>query len=156
MPNASTMAKFLEARRTGKTDVTRALDSVFTSPGHLQGDEPALFTWLSGAHALDQPLTPEARNFLKGLQGGLSMSDADLDHIDDWPSNQKEKVRRKLVKAIEEDRNVKFVWKLHNGDTELTDREDPGPPGGITIKFRSPWNNVKLSATGDEVTVDVG
>ncbi|MEE8139233.1 MAG: hypothetical protein V3T81_10270, partial [Thermoanaerobaculia bacterium] len=94
MPSASTMAKFLGARRTGETDITKALDSIFTNPGGLGSH--ALFSWLSGARALDQPLTPAARTFLKGLGGGLALSDADLDHIDDWPSNQKEKVRRKL------------------------------------------------------------
>jgi hypothetical protein len=151
MPVGSTMGEFLQALRTRRTKITKVLDQLFTNPGPLGPPNPhPLFAWLSGGNALDQPLPQQARNFL----GGLGLSPAELAHIDNWPPQQKDQVRAKLITAIAGNRNVHFSWRLLAGPDEVTDIEDPDAAGEITITFRNPERKVRIS--GNEVKVDVG
>jgi hypothetical protein len=179
MPQVSTVPEFLEARRTGNTKTTERLNAVFSTAhrgaianGTALGD---LKDWLHTQRAMNEPLpqtaatgTADVRGFLGPSHPSLpstaseALGSGELEHVDDWPANQKEMVRKKLVEALDaaKPRNVKFKWKLHRGDHEITDIRDPDEDGDITITFKSPWKYVKLHASGtppnlNEITVNV-
>lgn len=142
MPQVSSVKAFLKARQTGDTKTTKRLTQVFKKANHIDIlVDVDLCVWVTTPWVMDKQLTGQVRAFL-GASNALS--GPELDHIDDWPKGQKEDVRGKLVDALINDQNIIFKWTVHNGDGELTDIDDPGPPGDITIKFRSPWKFVKL------------
>lgn len=141
MPEESTIKKFVKAIQTGRTHTTKALDSVDFNP-HLGA--------LGTPNVVDT-LPDWAR---AGLQPPLS--DAELDHIDSWPKDQKELVRQAVVTATQAKRKVQFFWELHSGTNEATDIQGLGGTGTVTIIFRSPRSKVKVSmATFGDISVDV-
>ncbi len=140
MPEESTIKKFVNAIQTGRTHTTKALDSVDFHP-HLGalGTPNVVDTLPDWARAALQP----------------TLSDAELDHIDSWPNDQKELVRRAVVTATQANRKVQFFWELHSGPNEATDIRDDGK-GEITVTFRSPRSKVRVStATFGDISVDV-
>ena len=155
MPDASDIKKFAKALKTGKTDITNALDQLFGSnPGRHKTDPKAdvqtVVAWLRNAHALDS-LIPEARSIL----GGLGVTEPELDHIDAWDHDQKDDVRARLVDAIDNGHAYHFFWELHRGTGEVT--EVP-PLGGGDIHFRSPRSNMQVPTgwTFGQMNVKVG
>ncbi len=144
MPVASTPRELAKAVRTRRTKTTRALKKLLTNPGQHRGT--ADFNRLTRRNALNRPLRSWARNRLQNLSAD------ELNHIDDWPDEGKEKVRQALVDAILNNRAVRFFWEVHPGQSEVTLIENPDMTGGITITFRSPEKNVQ----GGNVTVKVG
>ncbi len=151
MPIGSSMTEFLEARNTGKTNIAKVLDGLFGNPSAFRNHQ--LFGLLNTPRAFDGSLPQDVRAFLSAW----GLSEKELNHIDDWPGSQKEKIRRKLIDAIQAQANrpVQFFWKLNHGTSEETDIVDPDANGGITITFRSPWNNVFVSTDGQQVDVVV-
>ena len=87
----------------------------------------------------------------------IKLTDKEIEHIDDWPNDQKEDVRKILVKAVDDELEVDFFWELHRGQKEYTEIDYPDGSGGVTITFFSPWNNVSEpdEQTG-EIVVSVG
>ena len=148
MPAGTSWATFNQARLTGVTKTTQALDALYTERAGSRvaalrtgpfGGLPELFRT-----ALDS----------KGL------SPLELDHILKWPDDQKEKVREAVVTALDSNRAVRFVWKLHDGGGELTDIRITSR--GTIITFLSPWSKVRPPGARsgpvapDDVTIDVG
>lgn len=156
MPDASEIKKFAKALKTGRTDITRALDALFghKPDRHLNATDPvilSLVAWLRTPGAL-ATLSPEARTLL----GGLKVSPQELDHIDLWDSGQKEDVRLRLVDAIDNNHPYHFFWELHRGNDEETDM--PVLPGsGGDIHFRSPRHKMQVPSgwTLGQMRVDV-
>jgi len=146
MPPPTTMRTFLEAIRSGRTNTTEALDMLFASPAAVRAHPN--FTDLQAPGMLNM-LQPWARAELRRLGVGSE----ELAHIDDWPNNQKEIVRQKLVDAMNGNKPVEFSWKVYPGATEDTSIDEG--PAKVTITFFSPESKVR--ATGpDSVSVDVG
>lgn len=151
MPETSTIRKFIAAVQTGRTNTTKALEMLFTNPGRHRTHTN--FGDLSVAGALNKPLAAWAKAVLRAL----GLSDPELAHIEDWPDTEKEEVRKALVVAIQADRNVRFLWELHDvagSDNRVTNVDGPGD---ITVTFRSPRANVRLTSTVNlgEIIVDV-
>lgn len=154
MPIASSTREFVDALKTGKTNICKILDGIFTHPGRHQqnADAAPILTWFSRASALDQPLpnSPSVRSYLRA-QG---MSNAEMAHINSWPRSHKRLVRAALSTAIRRDRNVQFFWELYSGANEDTDIHVPGGTTDIIITFRSPRSKVRMLAA-DRVRVDI-
>ncbi len=143
MPDMSTIKTFVKALKTGMTKTTKALDKCDYA-SHL--DE------LRKPHALDKPLPGWARGALQP-----PLSDAELDHIDDWPDGQKDLVREAIVTAAENKRKLQFFWELHSGTDEETDIQGLAGAGTTTIRFRSPRSKLRVSmATFGDISVNVG
>jgi hypothetical protein len=147
MPNASNLRKLAKALKTGKTDITDALDELFGQGDprdHLTSPDPDVVT--AATELKNNPgslnkLSTAMRNVLEGLEG-KDVSTEELDHIDDWDPSQKEEVRERLADALTTGHLYHFFWELHRGNTELT--EVPPLPGtGGDIHFRSPRKNVQ-------------
>jgi len=146
----TSIRKFITSLQTRQTDTTEALTRWFVNPGRHQ------------THAVTGQLrTANGLNALPSLArtelGNLGLTAGELDHIDQWPNDQKESIRQALVRAIDGNRNVLFYWELHGGAGEATDIQDSGA-GDIVITFRSPQRKVRISSTlnlGD-IATDVG
>ncbi len=84
----------------------------------------------------------------EGALKELGLSDEELNHIRNWPTEFKEAVRMAVVDAIKDDLTVRFAWKLHEASTEDTIiRRDR--PGAVEITFYSPWDNLRVLGSGD-------
>ncbi len=143
MPVATTWATFNEARQTGITETTEALEALYKAH---KGKSTALVTLVK---------TP---NGFKGMPSAIrtalkheGLSALEIDHVKKWPDEQKEDVRLALLDAMNSNRAVLSRWKLHNGSNEDTIIETSA--NLTTITFYSPWSKVRAAA-GD-VTVDV-
>jgi hypothetical protein len=163
MPGASPIRDLIEDLRNRNSKVTRAFDELFaTNPGqHAAAGSPVSphLAWLNTPNALHNVLPANVRAGLGvgGILGPKALDGPDLDHIDDWPKEQKELVRGKIAEAINNARSgVHFFWELHDGTNEITVIQDPDVSGGITITFRSPRSKIRVVGrlTGN-ATVDV-
>lgn len=139
MPPFSTIRTFVKALQTGRTNITESLDRLMTNPSRHQ--QHPQFSEITSAQALDT-LPAWVRQLLRDH----GMTDPEMDHIDAWPNGQKELVRQKVVAAVQSDRQVHFLWELHDDATPANDIQDPDAAGHITIRFRSPRHGVKLSS----------
>ncbi len=142
MPNESSVATFNEARRTGLTKTTRALQALFDAKN------PALVASL------------RASGPMRGLPGwarsafaSQALSEGELDHIRDWPDDQKERARAAISDAWDNNDRVQFLWKLWDNPNEgVTVRKSVGKT--MIITFFSPWDKMRTSGE-DNIVVDV-
>ncbi len=124
------LATFNRYRRTGVTKTTQALEALFR-------DRPK-----EVVRALDTtPFEGLPREFEVALKE-LGLSDEELNHIRNWPTEFKEAVRMAVVDAIKDDLTVRFAWKLHEASKEDTIISRDGP-GTVEITFCSPWDNLR-------------
>jgi len=136
MPEATSIAKFLRACKTGQTDITKVLTKAFEKPTTYQGTKE--LTALENDGSLKQTTDhweKHLKKFIKkalisynpfdALGPGTIFSGPDLvekiiKHIENWPNPErgnrkgKEQLRQILVAAINAatDHPIKFFWKL--------------------------------------------
>lgn len=145
MPDATPIRKFAESLRSGRTDVTKALDKLVAER------DPTVVAVLRTAI-----LSPLDENLKKALLA-QGVNEKELDHIDTWPDAQKEDLRQKILGAIEAGRAVRFLWELHRGDNEGIDIIDPDGKADVTVYFQSPQSKVKVPARGTTLgSISVG
>ncbi len=175
MPPGTTIQKFIDALKTGKTNTTKVLDLLGTA-ANLATYTTA--TWTDGITIATHLATVGALNALTTVPSvghlpdwaeaelinkagaaipPLTLTPDELLHIGRWPDPEKEKVRIALYKAITNGLNVHFFWEIYYDGGTDTQIIDPDTTGGITIKFRSPAANIRLTqvAGADDITVDV-
>ncbi|MCI0850075.1 MAG: hypothetical protein J4N26_03850 [Chloroflexi bacterium] len=141
MPDASRMATFNAARRTGLTKTTRALLELFNAKNG------ALIESMGSGELSGLPDWARTALASHGLSAG------ELDHIRDWPDAQKNRARVAVVNAWNSNGKVRFLWKLWDNPKENVQiRTDPN--GTVVITFFSPWDKVRVLGE-DNITVDV-
>ena len=150
MPIASSIQELIDALRTRKTNITRALDDLF-------GSRQALDALRNHPHKADlsapnvfgrnpgDSLPSWAIDELKGAPqaSGLvtrALSDDEIAHIQDWPPSQKNNLAAAFDAAITNRQPLQFYWELHDGNSEAMDTSVPGQ-----VIFRSPQKNVGAS-----------
>jgi hypothetical protein len=150
MPVASSIQELIDALRTRKTNITRALDDLF-------GSQPALDALANHPHraALStpnvfgtnpgDPLPQWAVDELKGApqSSGLvthPLSDDEVEHIRNWPPAHKSSLAAAFDAAITNRRPLQFFWELHGGSSETMDTSVADQ-----VIFRSPQANVSAS-----------
>ena len=152
MPVASSIQELIDALRTRKTNITRALDDLFGSQQALAALDtrpyrPDLATPnVLGSNPGD-PLPTWAIDELKGASppqsSGLvtqALSDDEIAHIQNWPPGHKSTLAAALDAAITSGQPLQFFWELHGGNSETMDTSVPGQ-----VVFRSPQKNVTAS-----------
>ncbi len=107
---------------------------------------------------MNDPLHTWIKNELKAR--GVTQP-REFTHIDKWPKTHKERLRKAMIHAIDNNVKMRFFWELYGGSNELTKIvPDPLPTTGtITVTFVSPQSRVRVStapATFGEIMVDVG
>lgn len=97
---------------------------------------------------------------MRGLPGwarsafaSQALGEGELDHIRDWPDDQKERARAAISDAWDNNDKVQFLWKLWDKPNEgVTVRKGVGK--FIVITFFSPWDKVRTLGE-DNITVEV-
>lgn len=152
MPMASTFADFIAARNSGRTNTIETLEKIFNQmdTGHPH------WAWFSQARALDNPIPANVRAFLEGE----GLQPVEIDHLDDWPARQKERIRRRVVNNVldRDRRTVRMFWRVTMLDGEQTEIDEPSPDTDnvIVITTSTPWRNIRISADGQSVSVVTG
>lgn len=137
MPEQSSVATFNQARRTGVTKTTKALKAL------LDKRDPQLISSLrSTSPFLGMP------SWLRTALRSERLSPTEIDHVAQWPDEQKDRVRNAVVDALDENRSVDFRWKLWDQSQEGTIvRQDDA--GSVTITFYSPWDKLRAEGPND-------
>ena len=136
MPAYSTLRTFVEAVRSGLTNITSCLETAVNDPQNR----------LDHAADMSSPAVASGPfpSWLRSILGSAGMSQAEIDHMERWPDSQKEIVRLEIVSAIQGNRPLRFGWELHGGDTPLSEvRHDANQD--VRVVFRSPRKGVLLS-----------
>lgn len=163
MPVASSLRELIDAIQAKKTNTTRALDDLFGSQAALdrvnahpnRGEIDRENAFVSGPNGR---LPTWAQAELAGagsLPIGHKLKPVEIQHINDWPADNKEALRVALKAALEANspEPIEFFWELYDGDEESIVIE----PGKIT--FLSPKSKAMLSGPGagsTTITVKVG
>jgi hypothetical protein len=149
---ASTFADFIAARNSGRTNTIEVLEKIF----NMFDQNHQHFGWFSQTRALDNPIPGEVRAFL--IEEGLQ--DVEIDHLDDWPARQKERIRRRVVtNALSSQRRlVQLLWRVTMLNDEQTEIDEPSTDSNdrVVITTSTPWRNIRISADGQSVTVATG
>ncbi len=127
-----TYDEFNEFVATGQSPATKTLNVLFASPAALKEHDEYPNLIKPGA----------LNNFSDGLKALLGN---EAENMAKWPGDQMERMRQKLVYAIDNNKPVHFFSKLYNGEAEEIEFQDPDAQGHITITLRSPWKNVRVS-----------
>ena len=131
MPMESTPVEFANALAERRSRTTKALDDLFKRPANLR-NHPHIGD-LRRAGRLNAPLPTWIKNELKA-RGVLKPGE--FRHINQWPKTHKERLRRAMIHAIDNNVKMRFFFELYGGSTEQTIIvPDPLPA--------SPWNKNK-------------
>jgi hypothetical protein len=160
MPEVTEVRKFIKSLQTGMTDTTKSLGALFANDSNasehpLKSDPDFTDEKFKKANVLDSLKDWAKTKFRDNLPSPVSDAKFDLmvQHLDAWPKQAKENVRKSLVDAINRNIAVSFSWELYRGEYEDTPIESLGS-GAIAITFRSPRK--KLSQPSDnDIVVDV-
>ena len=148
MPVASSLQELIDALRDRETNITRALDDLFGDPGTLTGhpNRPDLGTPYILSSKPGDMLPDWATDEFQGRSKlpvspvKNPLSDDEIAHINNWPKELREDLRKVLNPRDTGDPHLKFHWELHGGTSEQMDDTVPGQ-----VIFRSPERNVSLS-----------
>jgi hypothetical protein len=136
MPAYSTLRSFVNALKTGDTNITQCLE-------RLANDRAKRVQYATDIHALHAGVG-QLPGWLRNEMVQAGMSQPEVDHVERWPDAEKEKVRVQVVEALEQDRNLHFSWELFAGDDPVSEvRRDPNQD--VRVVFRSSRKGVKLS-----------
>jgi len=156
MPMASTPVEFANALAERRSNITKALDDLFSKPGSL-ATHPHV-----GDLRTNRYFDDTVRQWVKDemIARGVTKT-REFNHMDDWPKAQKENLRKAMVHAIDNNVKMRFFWELYGGSNEATTIEpDPLPTSGtITVTFLSPQSRVRVGqapSTFGQIFVDVG
>jgi hypothetical protein len=137
MPVYSTLRSFVNAIRSGDTNITQCLE-------RLANDRAKRAQYATDIHALHAGVG-QLPGWLRNEMVQAGMSQPEVDHVERWPDAEKEKVRVQVVEALEQDRNLHFSWELFAGDDPVSEvRRDPNQD--VRVVFLSPRKGVILSA----------
>jgi hypothetical protein len=135
----STIKQFVVAVQTGQTNTTRALTAMLVRPGRYTSDP----NWQAFQQQYCLNTLP---GWLRKMLKDNNLSDKEIDHMDEWPDEEKETLRLALVAAIQANRNTVFSWHLYDGAVSANHVEGANGGGDLQIAFRSPRANVRSSA----------
>jgi hypothetical protein len=134
----SSVTTFISALKTGETRTTRALQALAGRRRGAPAEE--LIVSLRRRGALNAPLGSPFRQAVRKVP----LPERFIERcIDAWPDAQKERVRRALVRAIDDGDRVRFRWGLTAGrgyETEIT-----RTGARVTITALSPRSTLRLS-----------
>lgn len=153
MPPATTVQDFIDALRSRKSKVARAMDALFGTKAARQ----ALQGRMSNAQLQElmdgfpnMMAWGWAQKELHDAVPGLDLGLGDFQHMDQWP--HKMLVQQALKDAFLGAGNIEFFWELYDGTGENTEVQTDAQ-GNLTVTFRSPRNKVTVNAAGDDIKV---
>ena len=142
MPPYSRLQTFVDALKTGETNITQSLDRLVNDDRKREAHVDFVTTANAFASFPD---------WLRDELANAGMRPEEIDHIERWPNEEKGLVRIQIVHAIRDNRPLRFGWELYDGGRPVTDvRRQPGRDARVV--FRSPRTGVRVD--GDEVYVE--
>ena len=138
MPPYTTLRTFIEAISTGKTNITRSLEKATNDPAR----RAALATAIAAKDAFNHPISREIHDAL--IQAG--MTQPEVDHIQRWPDDQKERIRSRLVDVWGQNKSIYFSWEIHSGPEPVTEITTDSS-GDSFVAFRSPRAGVRITSS---------
>lgn len=133
MPAYSSLRTFIEALRTGDTNITRTLRRAIAREG---------VALIRDRASVDPHLSDDLREVL----ARYGMATEEIDHIEnEWPPEKRNEAREWVLAAADENRSVAFSWELFAGANPANRMDDPGAPEPVLITFQSPRKGVNLS-----------
>jgi len=149
MPPTTSIQTFIEALRTKQTKLTQRFDGLMERPGGRgRSLSPTELGALSQAGAFAGPV-PEWP-LREDISAGLTQ--AEIDHLEEWPAGEREKARAAVVSAIHADRDIRFYWDLYDGATPITEVQRlTGLPIIVTFKTPRPMVQVEQDASGEVI-----
>jgi hypothetical protein len=155
MPVYSSLRTFIDALKTRRTNITKTLDALLADPKQWRNSNE--YTAIQNDYDLGDakkrafPDAIRIRLANTGLSNFPGLSTAELEHIEQWPKEQKEQVRVAVMHSIDHDKSIKFFWELHDGPEPQTvvnhltgDRRE--------VIFKSPRRALRVR--GDDVFVE--
>jgi hypothetical protein len=141
MPPYTTLRTFIDALKSGETNITRVLEDVAADRPLLEANAADLRT-----PGRFHPVFPDwARGALIDRNRPRCLSLQELAHIEAWPPDEKEAVRVQLARSLDEPVRLVFRWEIHDGDEPRTElRRESG--GEAQLVFRSPRAGVELTS----------
>jgi hypothetical protein len=146
---------FIDSLRTRRTNTTRGLE-ILLANDPAAGQHPLFGTQnhqrLQAEGALSSGPNDTLPWWAKQALARSGLTIGEIGHIDHWPAAQRERVREAVLKAVNENTGIAFLWDLVDGDENDTDVNDSGGP--IVVTFRSARTKVRFVGV-DNVVVDV-
>ncbi len=147
MPLGSSLKELKDVLKTRETNITRALHDLFGDPGTLAGhpERPKLGTpYILSSKQPGDMLPDWATDELQGKVAGSPvknpLSDDEIAHLNNWPKELREDLRKVLHARVPDGPHLKFHWELHGKDVEAIDFSVPGE-----VIFLSPQQNLSFS-----------
>ena len=147
MPEPSTIEDFVEAIRTGESEVTKRLTYLWNNYGTLdQKAKDAIDGFLAGAPnhkyhpKLDDPIVDLLTN---SSYGPHALESKHINHIEKWPPSEKNKVRSELQSAGV-GTAAEFWWEVFRDSSPAAASKTAfasGPP--LEFVFQTPGGRVK-------------
>jgi len=147
MPVASSLKELKGALKTRETNITRALGDLFGDPGTLAGHPhrpdlgtPYILSSKQPGDMLPDWATDELQGRVSSSPVKKPLSDGEIAHLNNWPKELREDLRKVLHPRVPGGPHLKFHWELHGKDVEAIDFSVPGQ-----VIFRSPQQNLSFS-----------
>lgn len=135
MPPYSTLRTFVNALKSGETNITRSLEKLVNDGSRRQ----KYADWVDKPGALDGEFPAWLRTEL--VQAGMKQEE--IEHIEAWPDSQKDVARAQVSAAVKDKRPVRFSWELWEGKhAESEVRRDADQE--MRVVFKSPRDGVEL------------
>jgi len=146
MPAFTPIRDFIEALKSGQTNITNRLDYLYANRLAI---DPGVLTTIRTA-SLHPSFPAEVKQLLKGIgavTGPNKLGDNEISHMEDWDPGEKSQLQGWIDAAITNGYAVNFFWELHRdpaaGDYAV--QVGPDAAGNVAITFRSFAGKVNLS-----------
>lgn len=144
MPPASSIRDFIKALQERKSQIAHKLDACAKDANCRNEQLETIKNW-------DPATSPPA-----SLVNALGLNPKEVQHIDRWPTGEKQSVKTAVVTAIENNRQVEFFWDVYDGPTSVSKVDNLAGPGDVTVTFLSPRANVRTAGpTVGQIEVDI-
>ena len=140
MPAFTPIREFIEALKSGKTNMTRRLEYLVANWPII----PATVKTDVQTGSLHPSFPPSVRDLLKGsgYTGAMAttnpLQEDEVKHMEEWDQAEKDNVRQFIINAVQAGQAVQFSWELHRqpGKPGKGDYADlnAGPPARITFR----------------------
>jgi len=145
MPAFTPIRDFIDALKSGETNITKRLDYVFAN--YAQVPTAARDAFTAWNPMVSSPIPASVKDVLRhaGNVGNLvdtnKLSAAEVNHLDALPPALKSKLHGFIRAAQMASLALKFEWELHRAAADDA-AQDPGPP--VKITFKTAAQSVKL------------
>ena len=149
MPAYTPIREFIDALRSGQTNMTKRLEYLVTNWGAIPQSVKDNFQ----TGSLHPAFPPSVRDLLKGTgyTGPMAttnpLKEEEVTHMEEWVEAEKNSVREWILAAVQAGQPIQFFWELHR---------EPGKPGKGDFAVRDPGPSVRITFRTYAQRVELG